>query len=207
MFLTLNISGAAAETVAGLPLHIQKLDADVIRVWLGDHISSTATVAFATEEGLIVVDTTGNPEVDKELRGVIARELGRDDFKILINTHEHGDHTGGNSVYADCTIVGHELVEAGMKRSAGDRPRIIDWLSARCSELEKEIGDLPAGSPDAARLKEDLVCNRLELKVAKSDPPLLPPTRTFTDRLDGDDMVPLANQAAVSCIPDCEGPL
>ena len=108
--LILAATSATAETVAGLPLHVQKFDSGAIRVWIGDHISSTAVVAFATEEGLVIIDTTGNPEVDRELRRVIARELGRDDFKFLINTHEHRDHTGGNAVYADCTIVGHELV-------------------------------------------------------------------------------------------------
>ena len=29
-------------------------------------------------------------------------------------THEQRDHTGSNSVYSDCTIVGHELIAAGM---------------------------------------------------------------------------------------------
>ncbi|MBK9305190.1 MAG: MBL fold metallo-hydrolase [bacterium] len=76
----------------------------------GDFISSTATTAFATQKGILAVDTTGIPVVDRALRGVIARELGRDDFTTLVNTHEHGDHTGGNAVYADCEIVGHELV-------------------------------------------------------------------------------------------------
>ncbi|MBU2500411.1 hypothetical protein KJ682_03675, partial [bacterium] len=45
---------AAAETVAGLPLHVQQLDPGVIRVWIGDHISSTATVAVATNKGLVI---------------------------------------------------------------------------------------------------------------------------------------------------------
>ena len=75
----------AGETVAGLPLHVKTLAPGVIRVWLGDYVSSTGTVAVATDGGLVVIDTTGDPAVDAELRHVIARELGRDDFKVLIN--------------------------------------------------------------------------------------------------------------------------
>ena len=183
LFLILAAVNAAAETVAGLPLHVQKFDTGAIRVWIGDHVSSTATVAFATRDGLVIIDTTGNPEVDRELRRIIARELGRDDFKILINTHEHGDHTGGNAVYADCTIVGHELVEAGMNRSETDQRRLTEWLTTRCSDLEGEIARIAANAPEAARLREELILKRLELNVAKTGAEPVPPTKTFSDRL------------------------
>jgi len=78
-------------------VHIQRLAPEAIRIWIGDHISSTATVAIATDGGLVIIDTTGNPKVDGALRQIIARELGRSDFKILINTHEHGDHTAATA--------------------------------------------------------------------------------------------------------------
>jgi glyoxylase-like metal-dependent hydrolase (beta-lactamase superfamily II) len=181
--LLLVAASAAAETVAGLPLHVQKLAPEVVRVWLGDHISSTATVAFATEKGILVIDTLGSPEIDRELRGVIARELGRDDFALLINTHEHGDHTGGNVVYADCEIVGHELVAEGMVPDEAMRPRMIEWLTTRVAELEEEIAQLAADAPEAAKLKEDLIQNRLSLADSQQERTLVPPTRTFSDRL------------------------
>jgi glyoxylase-like metal-dependent hydrolase (beta-lactamase superfamily II) len=176
-------AAATAETIAGLPLHVQKLESGAIRVWIGDHISSTATTAIPTEKGLIIIDTTGNPKIDRQLRSVIARELGRDDFKILINTHEHGDHTGGNLVYADCMIVGHELVAEGMNRGAGDRQRTIDWLTGRIAEQEAELGGLAADTPEVARLREDLILNRLQLEVAQAGEKPVPPTKTFRDRL------------------------
>jgi len=177
---------AGAETVAGLPLHIREFDSGAIRVWIGDHISSTATVAFATEKGLVIIDTTGNPKVDRQLRQVIAQKFGRDDFKILINTHEHGDHTGGNSVYADCTIVGHELVEAGMRHNPEDRQRMIEWLTTRAAELEEQVKQGADENPHLARQQEELILKRLELNVAQSESVPVPPTKTFADRLDLD---------------------
>ena len=176
-------SGVAAEEVAGLPVHIQKLSPTTVRVWTGDYVSSTATVAIATEKGIVVIDTLGNPKVDAELRKVIARELGRGDFKVLINTHEHGDHTGGNAVYADCPIVGHELVAAGMAAQGGDRERLLAWHDRRVGELKAELEKEPAGSPKAARLKEELVLDRVGREALMSDAKKVPPTKTFSDRL------------------------
>lgn len=175
--------GAAAETVADLPLHIQRLDPRAVRVWIGEEISSTATVGIATDKGILVIDTTGNPKIDRELRRIIARELGRDDFAMLINTHEHLDHTGGNVVYADCTIVGHELVGAGMAAAAENRRQATEWRTTRIAELEREIAGAPAGSATLGRLREELAVVRLNLEADSSEPGLYPPTRTFKDRL------------------------
>jgi glyoxylase-like metal-dependent hydrolase (beta-lactamase superfamily II) len=186
LMLAVMAGSSGAETVEGLPLHVQKFDSGAIRVWVGDHISSTATVAIPTKKGLVIIDTTGNPKVDGQLRKVIARELGRDDFKILINTHEHGDHTQGNAVYADCTIVGHELVAEGMIKSPEDRQRTLDWLTNRISELEQEIGQLENAAPEMAPLQEQLIINRLQLEVARANEDPVVPTKTFSDRLDLD---------------------
>ena len=184
--LLLAAAGAAAETVAGLPLHIHRFDSGAIRVWIGDHVSSTGVVAIATSEGIVVIDTTGDPTVDRQLRRVIARELGRDDFVMLINTHEHGDHTGGNEVYADCEIVGHELVAEAMAGQAADRSRAIEWGTRRTAELETQVAALPADAPERPRLSEELAVAKLLLASAQAATRVTPPTRTFTDRLDLD---------------------
>ena len=85
-----------AEAIQGLTLHIQRSDPATLRLWIGDYGRSTAVAAFATQKGIVVVDTLGLPAADRELRRIIAREFKRNDFKVLINTHEHGDHTLGN---------------------------------------------------------------------------------------------------------------
>jgi glyoxylase-like metal-dependent hydrolase (beta-lactamase superfamily II) len=186
LFLLIVAAGTAAENVAGLPLHIAKLDPKVVRVWIGDYVSSTATVAIATDRGIVVIDTLGNPLIDAELRKIISRELGRTDFRYLINTHEHGDHTGGNSVYSDCTIVGHELVCEGMKASFSDRQGTIDWYTKRLPELQKEIDKEPTDSPARKRLSEDLAINRLQFEALKSDAGMVCPNMTFSDRMNLD---------------------
>jgi len=184
MLFSILLTGSAfAETIEGLPLHVQKFESGAIRVWIEDYISSSATIAFPTSEGLVIIDTTGNPTVDQKLRQVIAREFGRDDFKTLINTHEHGDHTGGNSVYADCTIIGHELVAEGMARQVENRQRTIDWLTNRIPELISEIEESASDNPELPRLKEQLIQNQLQLAHAKENSELYPPTLTFSNKM------------------------
>lgn len=182
-FLLLVLPASASEEVAGLPLHLQRLDARTVRVWVGDFVSTTNVVAFATAKGIVVVDTTGVPKIDRELRGVIARELGRSDFTTLIDTHEHGDHTGGNSAYSDTTIVAHERCAAGMRRNPADRDRVMAWQVQHLAELEKEAAKHPAGSAEARKAAEQLAFERLNQEVwtANAEPVL--PTKTFADRL------------------------
>jgi glyoxylase-like metal-dependent hydrolase (beta-lactamase superfamily II) len=175
-------SWCAAESVAGLPLHVKKLTPTVIRVWVGDTISSTAVVAFATSKGIVVVDTVGIPKVDAELRKVIARELGRSDFKVLVNTHEHRDHTMGNSAYADCTIVGQKNVGPGMSASAGDTRRVVEWYSQAIAESQARLAKLDPTTAEAKKLKEEATFDRLNLEVLQGNVTLVPPGKTFTDR-------------------------
>jgi len=172
-----------AEEIAGLPLHVTEIDDGVIRLWVGDHISSTSIMAFATTKGIVVIDTFGVPEIDTELRRIIARELGRSDFAYLINTHEHNDHTGGNSVYADCTIVGHELVATGISAAAGRRDFRLDWYPNRISELEDELKAFPPDDPTAPALRENIILNRLNLAVAEAGNMPATPDLTFSDRM------------------------
>ncbi len=181
--LLLAASWAGAEEIAGLPLHLQEIDDGVIRLWVGDFTSSTAVTAFATSKGIVVVDTFGVPEIDTGLRRVIARELGRSDFAYLINTHEHSDHTGGNSVYDDCTIVGHELVAPGIAAFADRRDFRTNWYTNRITEIEGELENMADGEPEAAALEEDLIMTRLNLELdeAALEPAL--PNLTFSDRM------------------------
>ena len=181
--LLLTVSWAGAEEIAGLPLHVEKLGDGAIRLWLGDHAPTTSVVAFATEKGIVVVDTFGAPKVDAKLREVIARELGRSDFAYLINTHEHRDHTGGNSVYADCTIVGHELIPAGLAEIANRRDRSLEFYPRNIAEIEGELEALDEDDPKAAALEENLIYRRLFFEAVEANEELVPPTLMFSDRM------------------------
>ncbi len=81
---------------------------------LGSHDGAVAVVALATQKGIVVADAPWNVDVAKAFRDAIQAEFKRSDFIYLINSHGHGDHTGGNGAYTDVPVVGHELERARM---------------------------------------------------------------------------------------------
>jgi glyoxylase-like metal-dependent hydrolase (beta-lactamase superfamily II) len=175
-----------AETIDGLTLHIERLSDKAVRVWLGDYVSSTSVIALATEKGIVVVDTTGNWRADAELRKVIARELGRSDFKYLINTHEHGDHTYGNQVYSDCVIIAHETCAEGIKASLERQAEIIAWYKERLPQMKDEYKKLQPDSEEAKKALEELYVLKAALRDRESGYEPTMPTKTFTDRMELD---------------------
>lgn len=189
-FLPLALGGAAqAETFKGLPLHVEQLSDNAIRLWIGDYISSTAVSAIKTDKGIVVIDTTQCPTLDEQFRKIIAREFGRDDFKILINTHEHGDHTYGNGVYSDCTIVAHELCAEGMQARQGDVARVLEWYEENLPKTESELTTLEKGSEEFKKAREDLITSKMEYEIFKSGIELTLPTKTFSDTM----TIPMGN--------------
>jgi glyoxylase-like metal-dependent hydrolase (beta-lactamase superfamily II) len=173
----------AAESIEGLPLHVQKIEPGVVRVWVGDHVSSTAVSAIATKKGIVVIDTTNIPKLDQAFRGIIARELGRKDFKYLINTHGHVDHVSGNGVYGDCQIIAHENVKGMMEEMFADIPRRIEWMAGYIKEQREQLASGKIEADKKAAAEEQLVVSTLTAEYLNSSPKPTFPTRTFEDKM------------------------
>jgi glyoxylase-like metal-dependent hydrolase (beta-lactamase superfamily II) len=178
-----------AGTINGLPVHVKKLSDNAIRLWVGDYVSSTAVCALKTDKGIVVIDTTQCPEVDKQFRKIIAKKFGRNDFVMLINTHEHGDHTRGNAVYSDCKIIAHEECAKGMQISEKDRKRVIAWMEEYLPKLKKQLGDAKEGSDEYKKLKEQIVVRKMVLKTLKKGIETKIPTKTFKEKM----VIPMGN--------------
>jgi len=65
---------------------------------------------LTTEKGVILIDDQFAPLTDKILNAV--REIDDGEIRFLLNTHYHGDHTGGNENMgeAGATLVAHDNV-------------------------------------------------------------------------------------------------
>lgn len=75
---------------------------------------------LATDEALVVIDSQYPETAQNCMTGLEQRTAHSLD--MLINTHHHGDHTGGNSVFAEHAgqMVAHQNVPKLMKQSVGD---------------------------------------------------------------------------------------
>ena len=74
----------------------------------------------AGEDGLLIVDDQFAPLADK-IRAAL-KEINPGALRFVLNTHFHGDHTGGNAQFGrESTIVAHDNVR---KRLAAGQPAV-----------------------------------------------------------------------------------
>src|SRR6516165_7584400 len=66
------------------------------------------------EDGIVIVDDQFAPlapKIKAALKGITDKPL-----RFVLNTHFHGDHTGGNAEFSpDATIIAHENVRKRLK--------------------------------------------------------------------------------------------
>ena len=98
---------------------VQRINEKTILIGLG----ADAVTAIATQKGIVVIDAGITSSLTAKYRKIMEQEFGRNDFAYLINTHGHHDHTGGNRVFKDAKITGHEncLKEISGQRKDPDK--------------------------------------------------------------------------------------
>jgi cyclase len=75
---------------------------------------TTHTIASVGEDGVLLVDTQA--ESDAEALKKVVEAFGRGAPKIIINTHRHVEHVGGNAIFGeDPIVIAHELVPARLR--------------------------------------------------------------------------------------------
>jgi cyclase len=71
--------------------------------------------AIATADGVILIDTCATEHRTRALLAAVDHATGGAPVTYLVNTHLHGDHTYGNSLLPESTvIIGHEATRAGL---------------------------------------------------------------------------------------------
>ncbi len=98
-------------------------------------------LAVATQKGIVVIDSGFSKTVAQAVRAAIQAEFKRNDFAFLINSHEHSDHTFGNSAYADIPIVGSDLLRAAILGFKSNPASIADRLAIPQQSLARTQQD------------------------------------------------------------------
>lgn len=81
----------------------------------------------AGDDGVLMIDSQFLPLAPKLKEAIAA--LGKGEPHFLINTHWHGDHTGGNPAFGvDAHIIAHDNVRARVAAQQSARGRTIEPL-------------------------------------------------------------------------------
>lgn len=142
----LCVAGPAVAQEA-IPVNLRRVSERVLVTWSCDRFQGTNMAVLATDSGLVLIDTGLSGSMVRRQRARIEAELGRDDFRFLINTHMHNDHAFANEVFPEATVVGPAGSVAALEREVS---RIPDLLG-RLRESRSSWSDWAAETrPDSA---------------------------------------------------------
>jgi ankyrin repeat protein/glyoxylase-like metal-dependent hydrolase (beta-lactamase superfamily II)/dipeptidyl aminopeptidase/acylaminoacyl peptidase len=166
-----------------IPFRVQRVNKHVMFFTPGKCAPPATMTVLATSKGLIVIDTLLSPTLAEQAMRQVKKEMGRDDVILVINTHDHMDHTGGNQVFKGVDIVGHESVAPAMKRQAEGTAANLPRIQFRIGQRERQLQGLAADTPQALSLAEANRIDRLMIEDMQKRFVSTPPAKTFADKL------------------------
>lgn len=167
VILTLAAAGLAhdgTQTADKGPFRRQQLTANTAVLY-----GRGGNIGFiVTKDGVIVIDDQFAdiaPSIVTEIKSVTDQPV-----KFLINTHHHGDHTGGNATFLKIAyILAHENVRTNMLHQP---EQTIANLTAAIEREEKAAADLKQTDPSkAAESEKRIQTMRDQLDKAKAIKP------------------------------------
>jgi glyoxylase-like metal-dependent hydrolase (beta-lactamase superfamily II) len=117
---TLALAGLFTGLTQQQPLTVEKI-ADDLHIIVG---SGGNVAVYTTPEGVILVDDKFERNVPEILEKV--KSITPQPVRYILNTHQHGDHTGGNAMMlGSAEILIHENARANMgERKMPGQPRL-----------------------------------------------------------------------------------
>jgi glyoxylase-like metal-dependent hydrolase (beta-lactamase superfamily II) len=160
-------------------IRFEKLNDKAILITLG----SDAVTAIKTQKGIVVIDAGISTGLTSKYRKIIESAFQRNDFAYLINTHGHADHNGGNSVFAEAVIIGHENCLQEISDQWKDPEKVKSSLLKIVNEYDKALQTLEHGTDEW----NDAFCQKARYQYAYNDVikkrSITKPTLTFGDTL------------------------
>lgn len=119
-----NVPHAAAQATGDGAVYEKDIPIQITEVAPGlffqYHHAESNNAFLVTDEGVLVIDTRQHPRRAEELLATIRKYTSKP-IKWVINTHAHGDHYFGNSVFKreGATIIAHADTAGMMKAHYG----------------------------------------------------------------------------------------
>lgn len=162
-------------------INTRRLSERVLVTWACDHFQGTNMAVLVSQEGLVLIDSGLSPTTVRRQREIIEQELGRSDFRYIINTHVHNDHAFANEVFPEATVIAHENGIAAMKKEVELIPELIGRLRNSRESYREWVAAVPADSLEGRYAREGLAA--FDIGIADLEAGIEPryPTLTFSD--------------------------
>jgi glyoxylase-like metal-dependent hydrolase (beta-lactamase superfamily II) len=132
--------------------------------------------AIAGSKGIVIIDTHRSPAFMAEIKQSIEKVFRRNDFLYVVNTHGDYDHSGGNQLFPDSIIIGHENCPQWIRQKPPNSILSVAILRYYAAEANRKADTSIAGREEAAewrKLAEDIETHYVAT----------PPSKTFRDSL------------------------
>lgn len=142
-----------------------------------------AITAVSTQIGIIIIDAGISNSLTSKYREIIEDKFNRNDFAYLINTHSHHDHTGGNQVFKEAMILGHDNCVQEMTASMQDSEKIKSSFLKIVDGYQRGLDSLNSDSEEW----QEALCQKIRYQHAYNDIAfdriVTLPTITFSDSI------------------------
>lgn len=142
-------------------INIQKVNERTIMVSFG----YDAITAIKTEQGIVIVDAGISTVLTDKYRKTIDNIFSQVDYEYVINTHGHHDHIGGNMVFSQAKIVGHENCQKEVSERWTDPEKSMTSLCKIVKDYEQK---LQQSIPNSAEWN-DIFTQKIRYMCAFSD--------------------------------------
>ncbi|TFG77055.1 MAG: MBL fold metallo-hydrolase, partial [Chrysiogenales bacterium] len=166
-----------------IPFRMQRLSERIAVFTPGQYAPPASMAVITTAKGLVIIDTLLSPKLAELALKEVKKQLGRDDVLLVINTHNHFDHTGGNQVFQGVDIIGHENIVPAMNRSEEGSGPFLQRIRNRVRQREGQLRTVASDSVEALTLAESIRLNRLMIADLQKRYISTPATKTFGDKL------------------------
>lgn len=177
------LAARPARADSDLQFRVQRLTDRVvvfteISPWESNHVVILGT------DGVVLVDPGHTPLMGRLIREAVGRELGRDHFDYVVDTHEHWGHTWGNAAFPEALVVGHERAASSMAADADNLDRRAEVIHDQAEQAAAALSELDPVSDEAAdaRLRLEHL-ERISRGLTETGLVVRPPQLTFSDRL------------------------
>jgi glyoxylase-like metal-dependent hydrolase (beta-lactamase superfamily II) len=146
--------------------------------WQSNH------VVVVGANGLVLVDPGHTALMGRLIREAVAKELGRDRFAYVIDTHGHWGHTWGNAAFPEALVVGHDQALLTIEADRVNLERRAEFFRGQLEDAQLRLAELDAGSEEAHEtvIERDHL-DRVVRGLGEHGFTIEAPQLTFSDRL------------------------